>query len=77
MKLPQGGGFRWVDQPNYLGEILTWLGFALASYSLAGLSFAVFTFANLAPRALRKHRWYQKEFANYPQGRKALLPYLL
>ncbi len=77
MKLPQGGGFRWVDQPNYLGEILTWLGFALASYSLAGLSFAVFTFANLAPRALRKHRWYQKEFANYPHGRKALLPYLL
>ena len=77
MKLPQGGGFRWVDQPNYLGEILTWLGFALAGWSLAGLSFAVFTFANLAPRALRKHRWYQQEFAHYPKGRKAILPYWL
>ncbi len=77
MKLPQGGGFRWVDQPNYLGEILTWLGFALAGWSLAGLSFAVFTFANLAPRALRKHRWYKAEFAAYPKGRKAIWPYLL
>jgi protein-S-isoprenylcysteine O-methyltransferase Ste14 len=78
MKLPQGGGFRWVDQPNYLGEILTWLGFALASWSLAGLSFAVFTFANLAPRALRKHRWYQTEFAaSYPKDRKAIVPFLL
>ena len=76
MKLPQGGGFRWVDQPNYLGEVFTWLGFALASWSLAGLSFAVFTFANLAPRALRKHRWYQKEFANYPKKRKAILPFI-
>ena len=77
MKLPQGGGFRWVDQPNYLGEILTWLGFALAGWSLAGLSFAVFTFANLAPRALRKHRWYKAEFVAYPKGRKAIWPYLL
>ena len=77
MKLPQGGAFRWVDQPNYLGEILTWLGFALASWSLAKLSFAVFTFSNLAPRALRKHRWYQTEFADHPKNRKAILPFVL
>lgn len=77
IKIPQGGGFHWVSQPNYLGEILTWLGFALAAWSLAGLSFAAFTFANLAPRALRKHRHYQRQFANYPKKRKAILPYVL
>ena len=77
IKIPQGGGFRWVAQPNYLGEILTWLGFALAAWSLAGLSFAVFTFANLAPRALRKHRSYRQKFAAYPPQRRAIIPYIL
>ncbi len=77
MQIPYGGGFRWVSQPNYLGEILTWLGFALAAWSPAGLAFALFSFANLGPRALRKHRWYKTEFAHYPKGRKAILPGVL
>ena len=32
-KIPQGGLFKWVSSPNYLGEILEWLGWALATWS--------------------------------------------
>ncbi len=72
--VPHGGGFRHVSCPNYLGEILEWTGWAIATWSLAGLSFAVFTFANLAPRAISHHRWYRKKFPDYPANRRALIP---
>ena len=75
-RIPQGPLFRWVSCPNYLGEIVEWLGWAVATWSLAGLSFAVFTFANLAPRAISHHRWYRERFPDYPRERKALIPFL-
>lgn len=76
-RIPRGGLFRWVSCPNYLGEIVAWLGWALASWSLAGLAFAVFTMANLVPRALANHRWYRERFPDYPAGRRALVPFLV
>jgi protein-S-isoprenylcysteine O-methyltransferase Ste14 len=76
-KVPRGGAYRWVSAPNYLGEIVEWSGWALATWSLAGLAFAVYTFANLAPRALSNHRWYLEQFADYPPQRRALIPYVL
>lgn len=76
-KVPTGGLYRWVSCPNYLGEIVVWLGWALATWSLAGLSFALFTAANLIPRALANHRWYKQTFADYPSGRRALIPLVL
>ncbi|MCC6335079.1 MAG: DUF1295 domain-containing protein [Myxococcales bacterium] len=75
-KVPARGAFRWVSAPNYLGEILEWVGFAIAAQSLAAWAFAAFTFANLAPRARANHRWYQQQFADYPKARRALLPFL-
>ncbi|AUM12263.1 phosphatidylethanolamine N-methyltransferase family domain-containing protein [Ketobacter alkanivorans] len=76
-QIPRGFGFNWVSMPNYLGEIITWSGFALASWSLAGLSFVLFTMANLVPRALANHRWYRETFSDYPRDRKAIIPYIL
>ena len=73
-KVPQSGLHRFVASPNYLGEILEWAGWAVASWSLAGLAFAVFTFANLAPRARSHLRWYRERFPDYPEQRRALLP---
>lgn len=73
-QIPQGGLFRWVSAPNYLGEIVEWTSWALATWSLAGLSFALWTAANLAPRAMSHHRWYREQFPDYPPERKALLP---
>lgn len=75
-RVPRGGLYRFVTCPNYLGEIVEWAGFALATWSLAGLAFAVFTFANLAPRARANHRWYHERFDDYPPERRALLPFV-
>jgi 3-oxo-5-alpha-steroid 4-dehydrogenase 1 len=75
--IPRGGLYRWVSCPNYLGETVEWTGWAIATWSRPGLVFAVWTAANLLPRALSHHRWYQRQFADYPAGRKALIPFLL
>ena len=72
--IPRGGGFRHVSCPNYLGEMMEWAGWALATWSLAGLAFFLFTAANLVPRALSHHRWYRERFEDYPPRRKAIIP---
>ena len=76
-KIPQGGLYRYISCPNYFGEIVEWIGWALATWSLAGASFAIFTAANLVPRALAHHRWYHEKFVAYPRARKAVLPFVL
>jgi 3-oxo-5-alpha-steroid 4-dehydrogenase 1 len=76
-RIPQGGLYRWVSCPNYLGEIVEWCGWAVATWSLPGLAFAIWTAANLIPRAVANHRWYQTHFPDYPSQRKALLPGIL
>ena len=73
-RIPYGGLYRWISCPNYLGEIVEWAGWAIATWSLPGLFFLVWTISNLAPRARSHHAWYQKEFENYPKERKALIP---
>jgi len=75
-RIPRGGAFELVSCPNYLGEILEWCGWALATWSWAGLAFALYTIANLAPRAVTHHRWYRSTFPDYPPERRALVPYL-
>ena len=74
-KIPHGGGYRFVSCPNYLGEMVEWGGWALACWNLGALAFFVWTVANLAPRAIKTHRWYRDEFPDYPpraQGPAAL-----
>jgi steroid 5-alpha reductase family enzyme len=73
-KIPYGQMYRWISCPNYLGEILIWIGWAISTWSLPGLAFAVWTTANLVPRAYSHHIWYRKHFPDYPTERKALLP---
>jgi protein-S-isoprenylcysteine O-methyltransferase Ste14 len=76
-RIPQGGMYRWVSCPNYLGEIIEWCGWAVATWSLPGLAFAAYTAANLGPRAITNHRWYRQTFPDYPAGRHALIPGVL
>jgi protein-S-isoprenylcysteine O-methyltransferase Ste14 len=73
-KIPHGGLYRWISCPNYLGEITTWIGWAIATWSLPGLAFALWTAANLIPRARSHHTWYRQQFVDYPADRKALVP---
>ena len=66
-----------ISCPNFAGEIIEWTGFAIMTWSLPGLSFAVWTAVNLIPRALHHHRWYKKHFPDYPAKRKAVIPGVL
>lgn len=75
--VPHGGLYRWVSCPNYMSEMVEWLGWAVLTWSLPGLAFFVFTVANLLPRALSHHRWYREKFPEYPPERRAVVPYLL
>ena len=78
-QIPRGGWFDYVSCPHYLGEIMEWMGFCIACQgSWASLSFALWTMANLIPRALAQHEWYQRTFPKtYPKDRKAILPFWL
>jgi 3-oxo-5-alpha-steroid 4-dehydrogenase 1 len=68
--------FKYVASPNYLGEMLEWLGFAIMTNALSAWCFWAWTVANLFPRALANYKWYQNKFENYPKNRKALIPFV-
>jgi protein-S-isoprenylcysteine O-methyltransferase Ste14 len=73
-RVPLGGLFRWISAPHYLGEIAIWLGWALLTWCFPALLFALWTIANLAPRARSHHRFCLATIAGYPKQRKALVP---
>jgi 3-oxo-5-alpha-steroid 4-dehydrogenase 1 len=75
-KPPRGGFFRYVSGANYFGELMEWTGWAVATWSLPGLAFAVFTAANLIPRARSHHLWYRSRFPDYPGKRRAVIPFI-
>lgn len=75
--VPQRGLHRLVASPNYLGELVEWIGFAVLTGSPAAAVFAFWTAANLVPRALANLRWYRRTFPDYPPRRRALVPFLL
>jgi len=75
-KIPRGGLWEYVSNPNYFGEIMEWCGWALAVWSLPALGFAVFTIANLVPRAWANRKWYQETFEDYPRERKSVIPFV-
>jgi 3-oxo-5-alpha-steroid 4-dehydrogenase 1 len=68
--LPSGFMFNYVTSANYLGELLEWLGFAILTWSLSGLVFFIWTFANLVPRANSIYKRYRKEFGSEMEARK-------
>ena len=76
-KIPQGGFYRWLSSPNYFGEIIEWIGFALAAWTVPAWVFAWFTTTNLVPRAFSNHRWYKEHFSEYQKNRRAILPFIL
>lgn len=75
-KIPRGALFNYISCPNHFGEIIEWMGFAILCWNLPALSFAIWTAANLIPRALAHHCWYQRNFPDYPTQRKAILPFV-
>ena len=76
--IPKGGMFRFVTSANYFGEFTEWVGYAVLTWSLPGLIFALWTFANLAPRARSLHNRYVKEFGDEftSLNRKYIIPFI-
>ena len=77
--IPQGTFFTRISCPNFMGEILEWLGFAIAShFSLPSVAFVLYTASNLIPRGVAHHNWYKRKFENYPVDRKwAIIPFVV
>jgi protein-S-isoprenylcysteine O-methyltransferase Ste14 len=75
--LPTSGLFRRISSPNYFGELMEWIGWAILTWSWSGVSFVIWTAANLIPRARSTHRWYNAQFSDYPPERRALIPFRL
>lgn len=76
--IPKGGMYRYVTSANYFGEFTEWVGFAILSWSAAGAVFALWTFANLAPRAMKIHKRYLAEFGDeYSRlHRRYIIPFI-
>ncbi len=62
--LPKKGLYKYVTSANYFGEITEWLGFAILTWSFAGLLFWWFSCCNLVPRANSIYLKYEQEFPN-------------
>lgn len=76
-RIPSGGLFKYVTNPSYFTELLSFTGFAIATWSPGALFVLLVSAANLVPRAFQVHQWYRDKFRDYPQERKVLIPYLL
>lgn len=76
--IPRGGMFKYVTSANYFGEFTEWVGYAILTWSLGGLTFAIWTFANLAPRARSLHARYCSEFGEEYKtlGRRYIIPFI-
>ncbi|MEK6796951.1 MAG: DUF1295 domain-containing protein [Spirochaetota bacterium] len=75
-QIPRGGLYEYISSPNYFGETIEWIGWAVMTWSIPGAVFAFWTAANLIPRAWSHHQWYKKTFPSYPKSRKAIIPFL-
>ena len=74
--LPEKGMYRYVTSANYFGEIVEWTGFAIAAMVPEAWLFAVWTAANLVPRANDIHKRYREEFGDAVGKRKRIIPYI-
>src|SRR5574344_121583 len=76
--LPQKGMYKYVTSANYFGEIVEWIGFAILTWSWSGAMFAIWTMANLVPRANSIYKKYKKEFGDefYERPLKRIFPFI-
>ena len=76
--IPRKGLYRYVTSANYFGELTEWIGYAILTWSPAGVLFAVWTFANLGPRARSLTEKYEQEFGDeYKKlGKKHIIPFI-
>ena len=72
--IPDSFLYKYLSAPNYFGEIIEWIGWAILTWSISGVVFVFWVIANLFPRAIANHNWYKEKFDDYPKNRKAIIP---
>ena len=75
--IPRGALFEYISCPNFFGETLEWFGFAIYTWTLCGWGFFLQTFFTIIPRGYHHHKYYQRNFEDYPTRRKAVIPFIL
>ncbi|CCF36891.1 3-oxo-5-alpha-steroid 4-dehydrogenase [Colletotrichum higginsianum] len=74
-QIPRGYGFSLVTCPNYMFEIISWIGVIITSRSWAVAVFIAIGAAQMAQWAKGKERAYRKEFPEtYKKKKFVLLP---
>lgn len=76
-KIPYGGLFEYVTNATYFCELMCWFGWALSTWSPAGLIIFSISCCNLIPRAFKQQKWYHQKFDNYPKDRKVIIPLVI
>lgn len=76
--IPRKGFYKYVTSANYFGEFVEWVGYAVLTWSPAGVLFAVWTFANLAPRSKALTDRYIEEFGEEYKSlhKKNMIPFV-
>lgn len=76
--IPRKGFYKYVTSANYFGELTEWIGYAILTWSPAGLLFAIWTFANLGPRAKSLTEKYEAEFGEEYSSlnKKHIIPFI-
>jgi very-long-chain enoyl-CoA reductase len=74
--VPRHGLFGWVACPHYLGEILSFVGYAMMSDLLPVWGNAMVLTAYLSARAHSTLNWYRREMPlQIPSGWRRLIPF--
>lgn len=74
--IPKGPLYFLITCPNYFGEGLQWFGWAVMTWSLAGIVLWLVSEATFLPRSRQNHKWLRNQFLDYPSIRKGLIPFI-
>lgn len=73
--IPEGWGFGLVTCPNYMFEVVAWLGVALLTWSWSSVLFLAVSLLPMGSWGKKKEAKYRKEFGNrYQRKRFVMLP---
>jgi hypothetical protein len=74
--ISEGCLFKRISCPNFLGEMLEWFGWAVGTWSPAGVVWFMFRCGTFIPQSKQYHDWYKGRFPDYIKNRKALIPFI-
>jgi len=76
--MPQGSLFNYVSCPHYMCEIIiyTCLMLILGIEHSTGVMIWAWVTINQVIAATMSHKWYLTKFEDYPQNRKAIIPFV-